>query len=71
METIQFQLEGEYIEMVKLLKVTNVCSTGGEAKIMIMDEVVTYNGEIDTRKRLKVRKGDVVVFDEQVKIEVI
>jgi len=71
METIQFQLEGEYIEMVKLLKVTNVCSTGGEAKIMIMDEVVTYNGEIDTRKRLKVRKGDVVVFDEQLKIEVI
>lgn len=71
METIQFQLEGEYIEMVKLLKVTNVCSTGGEAKIMIMDEVVTYNGEIDTRKRLKVRKGDVVVFDKQVKIEVI
>lgn len=59
---MDFELKGEYIEMNKLLKITYLVSTGGEANIRISEGEVTYNGEIDTRKRLKVRKGDRVEF---------
>ena len=59
---IQFKVTGEYIPMIQLLKATNLVSTGGEAQIVVDEGEVKYNGEIDYRKRLKVRKGDVVEF---------
>ncbi len=60
---IEFQLEGEFIPLIQLLKATNVVQTGGEAQIVVSEGLVKYNGNVDTRKRLKVRKGDVVEFD--------
>jgi ribosome-associated protein len=45
-------------------------STGGEAQIVVTEGEVKYNGEVDYRKRLKVRKGDIVEFNGQ-KIQVI
>lgn len=71
MEEITFSLTEDYIEMLKLLKVTNVCSSGGEAKMLISEGLVRYNGSVDERKRLKVRVGDEVIFDESVRIKVI
>jgi ribosome-associated protein len=62
---ITFAIDGEYIEMVKLLKATGLCSTGGEAKVMVTEGQVKYNGVADTRKRLKVRKGDKVEYNGQ------
>ena len=60
---IEFQLEGEFIPLIQLLKATNLVQTGGEAQIVVSEGLVKYNGNVDTRKRLKVRKGDVVEFD--------
>jgi ribosome-associated protein len=37
--------------------------TGGEAQIVVSEGLVKYNGQVDHRKRLKVRQGDVVEFD--------
>jgi ribosome-associated protein len=59
---IEFQLTGEYIPMIQLLKATNLVQTGGEAQIVVTQGEVKYNGQIDTRKRLKVKVGDVVEF---------
>jgi len=59
---IEFKLEGDFIPMIQLLKATNLVQTGGEAQIVVAEGEVTYNGEVDYRKRLKVRKGDVVEF---------
>ena len=67
---IQFTLTDEYIEMVKLLKITNLVSTGGEAKMAVISGDVLYNGVPDTRKRLKVRKGDKVEYNGEV-VEVV
>lgn len=67
---MQFTLESDYIEMVKLLKITGLCDSGGDAKMVIADGLVEYNGKVDYRKRLKVRKGDRVKFEDNV-IEVI
>jgi len=52
--------------MIQLLKATSLVSSGGEAKEVVQDGLVKYNGEIDLRMRLKVRKGDVVEFEDSV-----
>lgn len=60
---IEFQLQGEYIPLIQLLKATNLVSTGGEAQIVVSEGLVKYNGTVDYRKRLKVKQRDIVEFD--------
>lgn len=65
-----FSLDGkEFIELHNLLKVTGLCDSGGMAKLLIADGLVKVDGLIETRKRCKIRTGQVVVFQGQ-KIEV-
>ena len=59
---IAFKVTGDYIPMIQLLKAANLVQTGGEAQIVVTEGQVMYNGHIDYRKRLKVRKGDTVEF---------
>lgn len=59
---IEFKLDGEFIPMIQLLKATNLVDTGGEAQIVVTQGEVKYNGTVDYRKRLKVKKGDIVEF---------
>ncbi len=66
---IQFKLEGEFIPMIGLLKAVGLVQSGGEAQTLVEDGLIKYNGVVDYRKRLKVRKGDVVNFlDQQIEI---
>ena len=59
-----FKLEDrEYIELNKLLKIFDLVNSGGEAKIRIRDGEATFNGEIETRVKKKLRVGDVITFD--------
>ena len=51
--------------MIQLLKAVNLVQTGGEAQIAVVSGLVKYNGQIDYRKRLKVKKGDMVEFNNQ------
>jgi ribosome-associated protein len=61
--------ESEFIELMKLLKAEKIAQTGGHAKILIENEEVKVNGEIELRKRKKLRKGDLVeIEDYQIKI---
>ena len=60
---IEFELEGEFIPLIQLLKATNLVQTGGEAQIVVTEGLVKYNGKVDYRKRLKVKKGDVVEYE--------
>lgn len=59
---IEFKLEGEFIPMIQLLKATGLVQSGGEAQTIVEDGLVKYNGQVDYRKRLKVRQGDQVDF---------
>ncbi len=59
-----FELKTEYIELIKLLKIMGIAETGGHAKQLVEGEEVLYNGAVDTRKRLKVRKGDCIEVNE-------
>ncbi|MEA3523786.1 MAG: RNA-binding S4 domain-containing protein [Campylobacterota bacterium] len=65
-----FELQEEYIELFKLLKVLDLVDSGGDAKQLIEHEAVRRNGELETRKRAKIRSGDVITIGD-VKVEVI
>jgi ribosome-associated protein len=57
-----FVITDEYIELNKLLKASGVCDTGGQAKMIIEDGLVFVDGEIETRKRRKIRDGMIVEY---------
>ena len=60
----EFRLAGhDYIELCNLLKVLGWCGSGGEAKIRIASGEATVDGEIELRKRCKIRVGQTVAFD--------
>ncbi|WP_179414852.1 RNA-binding S4 domain-containing protein [Mucilaginibacter sp. E4BP6] len=59
---IEFKVTGDYIPLIQLLKAAGLVQTGGEAQIVVTEGEVKYNGQIDYRKRLKVKKGDVIEF---------
>lgn len=52
----------EYIKLQDLLKLADLVSTGGEAKIRIVDGEVKVNGEVCTMRGKKIRPGDTVLF---------
>lgn len=63
---IEFKVTGDHIPLIQLLKATNLVQTGGEAQIVVTEGEVRYNGHVDYRKRLKVRRGDTVEFRNEV-----
>jgi ribosome-associated protein len=62
MQTIEFDLApgAAYIEVNHLLKVTGVCHSGGAAKAMVADGMVSVDGAVETRKTAKIRAGQTV-----------
>lgn len=60
---MEFKLDNEYIELIKLLKACGIAETGGMAKQMVEEGLVKCNGMVEDRKRLKVKKGDLVEFE--------
>ncbi len=51
------------MELGIYLKVKNVVSTGGQAKVLIRSGTVLLNGVVETRVRKKLIVGDRVVVD--------
>ena len=69
MKEIQFKLEGEYIELIQLLKATGLAQTGGHAKMIVDEGLVLRNGEVETRKRAKLLLGEIIeVVDYKITI---
>ena len=61
-----FQLQGEFIELNKLLKLTGLCGSGGEAKLRAAQGEVLVDGVVELRRRCKIRQGQRVEFAGQV-----
>jgi ribosome-associated protein len=53
----------EPLSLDKFLKLCGVAATGGQAKVMIQSGEVRVNSEIETRRRRKLKAGDVVEVD--------
>ena len=69
MQTIQFQMRGDFIELHKLLKIEGVCASGGEAKMLVASGAVRVDGTVELRKAGKIRAGQIVETGD-VRIEV-
>lgn len=66
----QFKIEGDYIELIGLLKALGIAETGGHAKYIVDEGLVVRNGEIELRKRAKLIPGDIIEI-EDIQIELI
>ena len=67
---MKFELEDDYIELFKLLKVTGVAESGAQAKMLIDEGQVKRNGEVELRKRAKIVSGERIEVDgEMIDIE--
>ncbi|WP_204374996.1 RNA-binding S4 domain-containing protein [Sunxiuqinia dokdonensis] len=62
---MEFELKTEYIELIKLLKLLRLVESGGMAKVVVEDGLVSLNGVTEYRKRAKIRKGDQIQFEGQ------
>ena len=60
MKEQEIAIKSEFIKMDSLLKYAGLCMTGGEAKSLIEEGCVLYNGEVCTMRGKKVRPGDQV-----------
>ena len=62
---IRIRDDEEYITLNVLLKLANIISTGGMAKIFLQENVVLVNGEEESRRGRKLYRGDVVEVDNK------
>jgi len=60
----KFKIEGDYIELIALLKAVGIAQTGGHAKMIVEDGVVIRNGEVELRKRAKLIPGDKIEIED-------
>jgi len=65
----EFKIEGDFIELIQLLKVLGIAQTGGHAKFIVEDGEVLRNGIVELRKRAKLIPGDEITIDSiQIKL---
>ncbi|MFN8139686.1 MAG: RNA-binding S4 domain-containing protein [Fimbriimonadales bacterium] len=54
------RIQGDYIELQKLLKFAGIAATGGDAKQLIEASLVQVNGAVESRRSRKLASGDIV-----------
>lgn len=59
---ITIEINREPVELYKILKFEGLVGTGGEAKIAIDEGMVKVNGNIELRRRNKIKAGDEIEF---------
>lgn len=68
---LEVNLDGRpHIDLCDLLKVTDLCENGAAAKHIIATGVVKVDGQVELRKRCKIRTGQVVEYKGQ-KVKVV
>ncbi|BDP40735.1 hypothetical protein DAETH_07040 [Deinococcus aetherius] len=62
--------EQDTIDLQDFLKLRGLVETGGEAKFRVQGGEVRLNGVIETRRRKKLRRGDIVEYaGERVRVD--
>lgn len=59
----KIKITTEFIKLDALLKFASLVGSGGEAKALIQDGMVTVNGEVCTMRGKKIRPGDIVSLE--------
>ncbi len=58
----------KFIELNTFLKLKNLASTGGQAKVLIRSGQILVNGMVETRNRRKLQLGDEVGYQGKVQV---
>ena len=62
--TIPVVIGTEFIKLESAMKLANIFSTGGTAKLVIQDGLVTVNGETCTMRGKKLYPGDSFSYED-------
>jgi ribosome-associated protein len=65
MKNVELKPGLEHIDLCDLMKIAEMSDSGGAAKHLIAEGLVKVDGVVETRKRCKIRKGQVVEFRGQ------
>lgn len=60
MQTLDFELDGDYIELNQLLKLVGVVDSGASGKHRVAEGRVRVDGETELRKTCKIRAGQLI-----------
>jgi len=61
----EIPIRGEVIRLGQLLKLAGIADSGGHARALLEEGVVTVNGEGEARRGRQLRAGDVVAVGEE------
>jgi ribosome-associated protein len=64
MQSLDFSLNAEYVELNQLLKLVGICDSGGAGKALVASGEVAVDGRVELRKTCKVRAGQVVTLGD-------
>ncbi|MGN0660501.1 MAG: RNA-binding S4 domain-containing protein [Oscillospiraceae bacterium] len=64
------EINTDFIKLDQLLKFSGIAETGGHAKEIIEEGVVTVNGEQCLMRGKKLRDGDLAVIDGEIALRV-
>ncbi|ACH37443.1 S4 domain protein [Citrifermentans bemidjiense Bem] len=59
------KIDTEFIKLDSFLKAVDAVCSGGEAKIIISEGMVSVNGEVELRRGRKLRRGDKVQVEKK------
>lgn len=74
MEKVNIEISTEFIKLDQLLKFSGIAENGAMAKEMILDGIISVNGEVCLMRGKKIRPNDIVLADfedEQIEITVV
>ena len=57
MDSIDFELDRDFVELNQLLKLAGLCDSGGAGKQLVASGVVFVDGQCEQRKTAKIRAG--------------
>ena len=70
MQKVNFELDGEFVELNQLLKLVGLCDSGGAGKALVASGEVAVDGNRELRKTAKIRSGQIVTLGD-VRIHVV
>ena len=69
MDSIDFELDRDFVELNQLLKLAGLCDSGGAGKQLVASGAVRVDGVVELRKTAKIRAGQrVQVGDVEVRV---
>ena len=68
---IEIEITTDFIKLDSFLKLAGVAQTGGQAKIMISENMVLVNGEVTNQRGKKLRKADIIEIKDHDKFVVV